>query len=308
MLNHHRHSAPGFIDIITRMRRWSAGQIARWTPHISEPGHEWTGVVEQKAVAALASDSPQRRWEAAALLGRNPERGTEAIQALVNALADPEPFVRWQAAEALARQEAARVFPALGAGLADANPLRRAGAAEALGRLGGEAACQALRTALIDGASSVRTAAASALGVASDVTAVSALLPLLADPVPEVRIATAHALGRIGDVSAAAPLATELTQPQQPLLVRRALAAALAHVPHPEAQPALLAALADSDAQVRGYAVQALGQVGNEAAYSALQAMQNDHGRLLHGSVSDAARRAVALLERRGRQAPTVAN
>jgi HEAT repeat protein len=307
MFTHHRRSTPDFADIVERVRQWAAEQITRWTPHISEPGHELTGVVEQNAVAALAAVSPQRRWEAAALLGKNPQRGTETIQALMAALSDPEPFVRWQAAEALARQDTAHVFPALSAGLTDASPLCRAGVAEALGRLGGEAACQALRGALADPDSGVRAAAASALGASNDVTSVSSLLPRLADPTPDVRIAAARALGRIGDVGAAAPLAAALTQPRQPLLVRRALAAALARVPHPEVQPALLAALEDPDAQVRGYAAQALGQVGNEAAWTALQAIQGDNSPLLRGTVNGAARQALALLERRGRQAPTVA-
>ena len=68
----------------------------------------------------------------------------------------------------------------------------------------------------------------------------------------------------------------------------------------------MLAALADPDAQVRGYAAQALGQVGNEDAWTARQAMQGDHSRLLHGTVNEVVRRAIALLERRGRHTPAV--
>ena len=105
-----------------------------------------------------------------------------------------------------------------------------------------------------------------------DPTKASALLPLLADDDPDVVRAAARALGSIHDSAAAAPLAEALTQADQPLLVRRALAAALAAAPHPDAQPALLQALGDPDPQVRGYAAEALGHVGNEDAHDVLAA------------------------------------
>ncbi len=99
-------------------------------------------------------------------------------------------------------------------------------------------------------------------------------------------------------------MAAALIQPGQSVLMRRAAAAALARAPHPETQPTLLAALRDPDPQVRAYAAEALGLVGNEAAWSDLVATAQDNSRLLQGTVGDVARRAVAMLERRGRQAP----
>lgn len=257
---------------------------------------------EAACVAQLAAAEPSQRWRAAASLGRNPLRSPEAIQALIGALADPEPFVRWHAAMALAAQDAGRAFPALAAVLADPEPLRRAAAAEALGRLSGEAATQALRPCLQDADARVRLAAAAALGQIADPTIETDLLLLLNDPDPDVVRATAAALGRLGRASAAAPLAQALARPAQPLLVRRALAAALARVPHPDAQPQLLAALADPDPQVRGYAAKALGHVGNEAVHAPLAALRADKQRLIRGTVSDHAARALALLERRGRR------
>ena len=294
----------GLAEIFNRVREWTQEQLARWTPQIAAPGHEITGTGEQAAIAGLQDREAHRRWEAAATLGRNSQRGTLAISGLMETLGDPEPFVRWQAAEALARQEVGRVFPVLSEAMNDADPLRRAAAAEALGKLSGEAACSELRTALADPAAAVRLAAAQALGACGDPTSGPALLPLLADPDPAVVAAAAAALGRIGDAATAVPLAETLYLAEQPLLVRRAVLAALAHVPHPEVQPALLAALNDADAQVRGYAAQALGQVGNETAWTALAALERDDGQLLQGTVADAARRALTLLERRGRQAP----
>jgi HEAT repeat protein len=91
-------------------------------------------------------------------------------------------------------------------------------------------------------------------------------------------------------------------QPGQDVLVRRALAAALAHIPHPDAQEPLLQALHDPDPQVRAYAAAALGHVGNEQAHAPLNELVGDKSRLIKGTVSDEAKRAIELLERRGRR------
>lgn len=262
---------------------------------------------EQDCLAALAAGEPRARWQAAAVLGGHPMRSPDAIAALLQALADPEPFVRWQVIEALAAQETGRVFPALTHSLTDPDSLRRAGAAEALGRLGGEAAAQALRPHVTDPAPAVRAAVAAALGLLADPTAGPILRPLLADADPEVVCAAARALGRVGDVTAAVALAEVLARPAQPLLVRRALTAALARIPHPDAQPQLLVALADPDPQVRGYAARALGHIGNEAASAPLEALKSDANRLIRGTVGDRAARALALLERRGRHGTSAA-
>ncbi len=281
-------------------RLWQRA-VQRWRAWRSQPDTS----SETACVAQLTAAEPGLRWRAAASLGRSPLRGPEAIAALIRALADPEPIVRWQAAEALAAQEAGHVFPALQAALADPEPLRRAGAAEALGGLGGEAAALALRPRLRDADPGVRAAAAAALGQIADPTALADLLPLLEDANPDVVRAAAAAIGKLGNAAAAMPLARGLVRPGQPVLVRRALAAALARVPHPDAQPQLLTALADPDPQVRAYAAQALGQVGNEGAHGPLQALRNDRNRLLRDTVGDWAARAVALLERRGRRGLT---
>jgi HEAT repeat protein len=289
-------------DIVDRLRKWSQDLLARWLPQWSGLGREPDDMSEEGALAALRDAVPHRRWQAARALGRNSQRSGQAIAALIECLSDPEPFVRWYAAEALAAQEAGHVFPALCLAVGDHDPTRRAGAAEALGRLGGEAACVELRRAVPDADPRVRVAAAQALGACADPTSLPVLLPMLKDRSPDVRAAAAAALGRIGDTGAAVSLASALAQPDQPVLVRRALAAALAKVPHPEVQATLLAALHDTDAQVRGYAIQALGHVGNETAWNDLMAMQRDNRRLLQGTVADEARRALVLLERRGRQ------
>jgi HEAT repeat protein len=267
-------------------------------------GRRGSVLSEPEALAALSAATPQRRWEAAGALGRSALSGRAAISALAGALADPEPFVRWQAARALAAQEAGAVFPVMRSLLADADPLRRAGAAEALGCLGGEAASVALRQALPDADPGVRRAVVEALGACGDPGAAPALLPALQDADGDVRRAAATALGRIGNPGMARALANMLAAPDSPLLLRRALAGALAHIPHPEVQPALLSALADADPQVRAYAAQALGQVGDEDACGPLAVLRSDSSPTLRGTVGEQAARALVLLERRGRHAP----
>jgi HEAT repeat protein len=257
---------------------------------------------EAAALAGLRSEGSRRRWEAAALLGRHPQRSPEAVAALVAALADPEPFVRWQAAEALARQEVSRVYPVLVTALADPEPLRRAGAAEALGRLDGEAACMMLRKCTADPDPRVRIAVARGLGACGDPTSTPALLLLLADQEPAVRRTAAASVRGSNDAATATALAAALERPDQPLLVRRSLVAALVCAAHPIAQPALLHALADPDPQVRGYAAQALGQIGDETAYAALLTLKTDVARLLRGTVGDVVADALNMLERRGRR------
>jgi HEAT repeat protein len=257
---------------------------------------------EVQALAGLSSENPHCRWESAAYLGRGAHRSPEAIGALVKALADPEEFVRWQAARALAAQDAAHTFPILAEALDDAEPLRRAGAAEAMGYQGGEAASVTLCKHLADPDPRVRVAVASALRDLADPSSADCLLPLLADEDSDVRCTTAGALGQIGSPVSAKPMADTLLLPGQPLLVRRALAAALVRTAHPEAQSALLAALSDPDPQVRGYAAEALGHIGNEAAIPALAAASSDETALLQGTVGSQARQALAMLERRGRR------
>jgi HEAT repeat protein len=171
-----------------------------------------------------------------------------------------------------------------------------------MGYQGGEAASVTLCKHLSDQDPRVRIAVAQALRDLADPSTAPCLLPLLADEDADVRCAAAGALGRIGSPASAKPLADALAQPGQPLLVRRSLAAALVRTAHPETQATLLAALSDPDPQVRGYAAEALGLIGDESTYAALSAAASDEGALLKGTVGSQARQALIMLERRGRR------
>ena len=135
-----------FRRVINYPRGFWQRHVVRWAALRSRAD----AVSEKSYLNALAAPEPSRRWQAAACLGKNPQRSPEAITALVEALADPEPFVRWHAAQALAAQETSHVYPVLIAALEADEPLRRAGAAEALGMMGGEAAAQVLLKHLDD--------------------------------------------------------------------------------------------------------------------------------------------------------------
>ena len=287
---------------ISPIRRWIQQALPTLHKEQGYPSSGTSATSEAEAIVGLKSVNPHCRWESAAYLGRNAHRSPEAIAALVRALADPEEFVRWQAAKALAAQEASHSFAALMEALDDPSPLRRAGAAEAMGYQGGEAASVTLCRHLTDPESRVRGAVALALRDLADPSAVPCLLPHLADENADVRRAVASALGRIASPTTAKPMADALSEPGQPLLVRRALAAALVRTAHPEAKPALLAALSDSDPQVRGYAAEALRQIGDETAHAALSAAATDKGGILNGTVGSRARQALARLERWGRR------
>jgi HEAT repeat protein len=290
-------------SLVKRGQAWYHKQFAR-----RQTGTTGNPVSEESALTGLRDSRPKRRWEAARSLGKRGLQNEQVLAALAGALSDPEPFVRWQAAEALAMQDPGRSFPVLRSLLADPDPLRRAGAADALGRMGGEAATVELRQALADPESAVRAAVARALGSCGDLTASEALLPLLEDEDPAVVRGAARALGQLGDARAACYLADVLIRPGQPLLVRRALAAALVRAPHPEVQSTLFAVLQDPDPQVRGYAAEVLGLIGNDGAWQPLAVAREDPGPLLKGTVGEQAARALAQLERRGHRAPVPAD
>jgi HEAT repeat protein len=186
--------------------------------------------------------------------------------------------------------------------LDDPEPVLRSGAATALGLLGGEAAALTLSRHLGETDPIVRTALIEAIGEAGDPTQAEALLPFIEDANSNVRRAAAHSLGQLGNPESCAALTALLVRPGEPLLARRAAAAALIRVARPEAQPQLIAALSDPDPQVRAYVARALGQVGSEQALAALTALKSDRTPVLKGTVGDAAREALTLLEQRGRR------
>jgi len=143
----------------------------------------------------------------------------------------------------------------------------------ALARMDEPGAMQALLGALSHEDLRVRTFAAMALGDTGDASAVQPLVDLLHDPHEGVRRAACTTLGRIGDSSVVAPLVEALGDPDPTFQVAGSAASALAEIGGVAVLNSLKEALLNSRGQVRYWAAQALGQLGDDRAVEALIAV-----------------------------------
>jgi len=157
--------------------------------------------------------------------------------------------------------------------LHDSSPDVRRTAALSLGKIGHSAGTQGLVQALSDSDPLVREYSAWALGqIGEEVNtdAAMALVSALGDEHLTVKDSAAKALGNVG-----------LRQPMIPLLLegltvgevksRRAVVQALMQLEGKEAYSSLLAALKDSDADVRQGAIAALGELGDRQVLPSLR-------------------------------------
>ena len=167
-----------------------------------------------------------------------------------------------------------QAVPRLLAVLKDQNPEQRRTAAQSLGKIARKEAVPALVEALHDPDAGVRRYAAWALGMIGE-DAVgpdrSPLASLLFDPDPGVREAAAMALGLTGDTQAGIELLLErLQEPAIPADAKRLAAASLGGMEARTAVPFLTKLLADRDAQVRRWAVAALGEIADQETVAPL--------------------------------------
>lgn len=186
------------------------------------------------------------------------------LSELLEALSDRDEQQREVVAAALGELGHPRaVFP-LRQALGDVSAAVRAAAAEALGKIGSSEGVPGLMSALEDREPEVRAAAARSLGWIKEPEGVPRLLEVLRDADEDVQRAAAEALADIGE-PAFEGLAAALND-------RRAVQAAeaLGLLGTPDAVPLLLAALKQSEADVRRAAAQALGRIGDPEALSAL--------------------------------------
>ena len=167
-----------------------------------------------------------------------------------------------------------QAVPRLLAVLKDPNPEQRRTAAQSLGKIARKEAVPALVEALRDPDAGVRRYAAWALGMIGEDavgTDRSPLASLLFDPDPGVREAAAMALGLTGDTQAGIELLLErLQEPAIPADAKRLAAASLGGMEARTAVPVLTKLLADRDAQVRRWAVAALGEIADQETVAAL--------------------------------------
>jgi HEAT repeat protein len=222
-------------------------------------------VIPELAVALGDADAGVRRAAAETLGGIGPA-AAEAVRVLAAALGDADAGVRRAATGALwgIGPAAAGAVPALAAALGDTEPDVRRAAIDAL-RTIGPPAVPALTTALSDVDADVRRAAAYTLGgigpaAAEAVPALAAAA--LGDPVPGVRRAAAETLRGLGSAAAEAVPALASGLSGASPRVRYAAAETLGGL-GPAAVPALIAALGDTNPDVRHAADGALWRIAH---------------------------------------------
>ena len=250
-------------------------------------------------IAALKDESSSVRRAAAEALGKIGD--PRAVEPLIAALKDKDSDVRYAAAKALGEIKDPRAVEPLIAVPKDYYSGVRYAVTEALVKIGAPA-MEPLIAALKDKDSKdsdVRQAAAEALGEIKDPRAVEPLIAALGDESSGVRLAAAKSLGEIKDPRAVEPLSAALKDENK--YVRRAAAHALDRLGWKPEQDEiagwywmakcdwdkcvalgaltvepLIAALKDTDEEVRRAAAEALGKIKDRRAVEPLSAAFKD--------------------------------
>jgi HEAT repeat protein len=271
----------------------------------------------ERAVAALAEtlrdERSSVRQAGAAALAR--AGGSSAVPSLKDALAHKDPMTRRCAASALGTIDAPEAVAALRQALADREKSVRDSAVDALAAMGSRTAVAALVAELPAADRDLKAAIAARLktltwtpadaaervvhaalhgrfddATAEGTAAVDPLVATLADRDPAARRGAAAALGRLADPRAAPALAV-LFKDADPS-VREAAVGAVVAIGLPSAD-AVLEALRDRTATVRGAAAAALSRIGEGRVVAALLA------RLSAGSPAHHAGRDLRIVQAR---------
>ena len=211
-----------------------------------------------------------------------PARSADAtIEDLIGELRSPDPATRASAAQRLGEMGAAAVsaVPSLIVLLSDQTEADEGfsvgeWAGLALGKIGGPAV-DALLNALSDRDPHLRNAAIQGLGLTDDVRASAPLRAALHDPSDRIRGHAALSLGHRNDTAAMGDLLS-LLESDPSSRVRMDAAMALGLMKARPAVDGLIAALRDSDAAVRKYAVHALDSIHDSRAVPPLIALLRD--------------------------------
>jgi len=225
-------------------------------------------------VRALENQNPKVRERAAEALGKLKGGAAPAVPALIRALGDEQQSVQMRSALALGAigPDAGAAVPRLIGLLKEGDPVVNWAAATALGGLGPAAkeAAPALTELLSDSAPYVRLSAAKALTqVGEKERGIQALEKLLKAKSDNARISAAHALFKLGRRrEEAVGIIAEGLSPGKGFNTRQSAAVFLADLgPGARAAaPALIKALGDKEAMIRGHAARALGEIGPPAA------------------------------------------
>jgi HEAT repeat protein len=222
-----------------------------------------------------------------------------AVQPMINALQAEVPVMRLCAAQALVELVDQRSVEPLIATLHDPVYPVRQWAAEALKRLNDPRAVEPLLEILNDPHPEVRASVALALGELGDRRAVEPLIAAVRTEEDSVRCSAACALGKLGDLRAFDVLLAGVTGEYGDRGVRYFAVAALGKLRDQRALEPLLLALKDENEVVRIAAADALGDLGDVHALSALEwARDHDAGCDEFGyTVCDTAEEAIVRIQ-----------
>ncbi len=218
-------------------------------------------VEREKYEKDLKFGTPDKRWEAAEILGESGD--CKAVPALIEALGDEVPKVRMYVAEALGKLGDKKAKGPLKKILNDPYPVVRYAVGEALARLRDPAGVPIIVQAIRDPEVDYRRRAriAEALAVLNDRGTISSLISVIDDPSsPKVREEVANALGVMHAQESVRPLAKRLDHRVEEMPpCRVACASALASIGDKRGGiPPLARTLNDPDVAVREAASEAL--------------------------------------------------
>lgn len=244
----------------------------------------WPASIEA-VEAQLRAESVEVRRSAARELGRLPAAVQRRL--LPELFGDPDPEVRLAVADAALSVRLPDAGARVAKWLSDSDVRVREAAAEVLTVLRHASAVAGLGRMLEDPEPSVRAAAAAALGNSRSPDAAVFLLGHLDDGDPEVRHAVISALSELRDPRAVVPLIGRIQE--QRAALRREAASALGAVGDPRAASALIVALNDGDAAVRSAAAAALGQLrAPDAVWSLAALLETETDPEVQGAIVDA--------------------
>ncbi|MDP8234055.1 MAG: HEAT repeat domain-containing protein, partial [Candidatus Saelkia tenebricola] len=252
-------------------------------------------------IAALSDSDSDVREEAASALGDIGD--IMAVEPLIAALSDRDSDVREEAASALGDIGDIRaVEPLIKSLLEDKNTEVRLSAAGSLGEIGGSRAIESLILVLGDDKLCLPIYCRGGMGIRDDRIQVVEVLvklgggaidplckALLENECLDIRRYTASALGKIGDARAVEPLIAALSDSDSD--VRGIIPWALKDI-GAAAVDACIAHINDSNWWVREGVIEALGYIGDERATSYLTEALNDS----HPEVRQRAKESLAML------------
>ncbi len=224
------------------------------------------GAAVDRLVHMLEDRDIMPRQAAAISLGKIGDRA--AVQPLIGALASGPPDVRFQAVASLVELDGARALAPLMAALEDRDPEVRGSAAAGLGDLEAHEAADAIAVLLADPLESVRVEAAYALGRLRDPRGLPALLPLTTHR--DFGFMVCELLGKLGDPEAVEALERAQGRIFLHPFVRLRAAASLVRLGRETSRAFLLGRCKSWRSDVRGLALELLGEVGGRGAREVL--------------------------------------